>query len=93
MEASSALPLVCLAVLLATGCGGGDEPNESLGNDTARQEALIANQAEALQAEAENGTRAIEQALENETADVFENRDALLNETADNVSAPANSAR
>lgn len=84
--------LALFAPLTLAACGGGDRAPESVRNDTARQEALIANQAQALQAEAENGTRLIEQALENESANVFENRDALLNESAGNA-ASGDSAR
>lgn len=82
-----------LPLLLLVACGGGEEDVGSISNDAARQEALIVNQAQALQAEAENGTSAIEQALENETANVFDNREALLNETADNGIADANTSR
>lgn len=84
-------PAAALLPLLLLAACGGDEP-QSIRNDTARQEALIANQAAAIAAEAENGTRLIEQALENETANIFENRDALLNATG-NEAAAGNSAR
>jgi phosphohistidine swiveling domain-containing protein len=88
------LTAVAASVLLLSACGGGSQEDaESVRNDTARQEALIANQAKALQAEAENGTRVIEQALENETANVFENREALLNQSAGDTAPADNAAR
>lgn len=83
------LPRLLAAVLIAltNGCGGRDAP-ASVQNDARRQAGQIANQAAALSREAENTTSAIEQALENEGAVLFENRERLLNETADNSAAP-----
>lgn len=74
--------LALLTLALTTGCGGRDEPR-SVRNDSERQAAQIANQAQALSREAENATSAIEQAMENEGAVLFEDRERLLNETAD----------
>ena len=85
--------LLLLLPLLAAACGESPPSGDSVRNDTQRQEALIANQAQALAAEAENGTRVIEQALENEMANVFENRDILLNEAAVDTNVTSNAAR
>ena len=85
---------LALAVLLA-GCGSRAAP-EASGNDSQRTAEQIQKQEQAIRNEAESNTSAIEQALENESAIVFENRGNLLNEAApDNAAAPAasNTAR
>ena len=87
-----ALICACALALLIVGCGG--RTPEPAGNDAQRQAAQIEKQAQAIQKEAESNTSAIEQALENESAIIFENRGNLLNEAAPaNQAAPANSAR
>lgn len=90
MRSPALLLLAALSSLAA--CSGDAKEPASVKEDETRLKAQLDRQAQALQAEAENGTRAIEQALENETANVFENRDALLNETADNAAAPEQNA-
>lgn len=90
MRSPALLFLAALSGLAA--CSGDTKEPASVKEDEARLKAQLDRQAQALQAEAENGTRAIEQALENETANVFENRDALLNEAADNAAAPEQNA-
>ena len=84
---------VALPLLLLCACGGG-APAAS-GNDAQRQEQLIQNQAEAIRREAESNASAVQQALENETAQTFENRDQLLNQSANsqNDAAAANKSR
>ena len=76
-----------LTMLSLSACGGGAP--QPAGNDAQRQEELIVKQAEAIRREAESNTSAIEQALENESAEIFENREALLNESAGNVTNSA----
>lgn len=82
--------LLALA-LVAAGCRG-DTASAPVANDARRQEALIANQADALRRQAENSTSAIEQAMENEGAAVFENRGNLLNESG-NAAEAENASR
>jgi len=79
-----------LLTLLAAGCGGGGNDAEPVANDARLQEQRMHNMAQEIGREAENRTSAIERALENETEAVFESRNALLNEAADNAAAPAN---
>lgn len=87
----SAIPLLAL---LAASCGGGGNETEPLADDAEAQAERMENMAKGIAAEAENQTSAIERALENETAAIFESRNQLLNETADNEAEPAdNSAR
>ena len=85
---------ILFLALLAAGCGGGGNEAEPLANDADAQARRMENMAQGIAAEAENQTSAIERALENETAAIFESRNQLLNETADNAAEPAdNSAR
>lgn len=82
-------------IMLAGGCGN-DREAAPLSNDTARQARQLRNQVEAMTREAEANTSAIEQAMENEGAAIFENRAILLNELAGNQiapEAPGNAAR
>lgn len=72
---------------LVAACGGGEAP-EAGQNDAQRVTEQIEKQAQQIARESENGTAAIEAALENEGAAIFENRAALLNETAGNAAAP-----
>jgi hypothetical protein len=74
------------------GCGGTDQA-EPVRNDAQRQAEQFAKQADALAKQVENGTAAIEQALENEGAILFENRETLLNEVAAQNESAANSSR
>lgn len=66
--------------LLAAGCGSREQAAPA-GNDTARINNQIAAQANEIRTQADNGAAAIEQALENEGAAMFENRGNLLNES------------
>ena len=77
------------AFLLAAGCGGNGNATEPAANDAQRQAERMENMAEQMRQEAENRTSAIERALENETQAVFESRNELLNEAADNGVEPA----
>ena len=81
-----------LLTLLAAGCGGGGNDAEPVANDARLQEQRMQNMAQEIASEAENRTSAIERALENETAAIFESRNQLLNETADNQAEPAGNA-
>ncbi len=87
-------PLFALLAAATTlgGCGAREEPAQTQ-NDSRRQEAEIVRQAEALDAEVESNVSMYEQALENETAIIFENRGNLLNESAANSSAAMNAVR
>ena len=85
----SAIPLLAL---FAAGCGGGGNEAEPLANDTEAQAERMENMAKGIAAEAENQTSAIERALENETQAIFESRNQLLNETADNSAGPADNS-
>jgi outer membrane biogenesis lipoprotein LolB len=77
-----------LAIAFLAGCGGRgpSEPDPGEANRIAGQ---IQKQAQQIEQQAANGTAAIEQALENESAILFENREALLNEAATNGSNAA----
>lgn len=86
--AGSVKPLLLLAVLSLPACGGGQEA-EPPKNEAARLAEQIEEQGEQIARQADNGAAAIEQALENEGAVVFENRGNLLNETADKNAAAA----
>jgi hypothetical protein len=90
---TSSLRMAALALcFLASGCGG-QTAQAPAGNDSQRTAAQIQKQEQAIRNEAESNTSAIEQALENESAIVFENRGNLLNEAApDNAAAPAPAA-
>ena len=81
-----------LALLLA-GCGGGGNESEPLANDADAQAQRMENMARDIAAETENRTSAIERALENETQAIFESRNQLLNQVAENAAEPANSSR
>ena len=84
---------ILFLALLAAGCGGGEgNEAEPLADDAAAQAERMENMAKGIAAEAENQTSAIERALENETAAIFESRNQLLNETADNQAEPAGNA-
>ena len=85
----SAIPLLAL---LAAACGGGGNEAQPLANDTEAQAERMDNMAKGIAAEAENQTSAIERALENETAVIFESRNQLLNEAADNQAEPTENA-
>jgi outer membrane biogenesis lipoprotein LolB len=79
-------PLLLLAILSLAACRGGEaEPPK---NEASRLTEQIQKQGEQIAKQADNGAAAIEQALENESAIVFENRGNLLNETTDNAAAP-----
>ena len=88
---------ILLFALVAAGCTGDGNEAEPLANDAAHQAERMGNMARDIAAEAENRTSAIERALENETQAIFESRNQLLNQTADNAAepaeAPANSSR
>jgi len=84
---------ILILALLAVGCTGGGNESEPLANDSERQSERMENMARDIAVEAENRTSAIERALENETEAVFESRNQLLNEVADNQAEPANSSR
>ncbi len=79
-------PLLLLALLSLAACGGREaEPPK---NEASRLTEQIQKQGEQIAKQADNGAAAIEQALENESAIIFENRGNLLNEAADNAAAP-----
>jgi len=79
--------LLILAVLMpAVACTREDAAPPK--NEASRLTEQIQKQGEQIARQAENGAAAIEQALENESAGVFENRAALLNETANEAAAP-----
>ncbi len=81
----SIFALAALASLAA--CGSSEAP--VAGNDTARINDQIAAQANEIRSQADNGAAAIEQALENEGAALFESRNSLLNEAASNTAGAA----
>lgn len=81
-------PLLPLAILSLAACGGG-QPAEPPKNEASRLSEQIQTQSEQIAGQADNGAAAIEQALENEGAVVFENRGNLLNETAGKNAAAA----
>jgi hypothetical protein len=82
---------IALTVLALAGCGQREAAAPQ--NETARIADQIDRQARQIAAEAENGTAAIERALENEGAAIFDNRAALLNETAPEPAAAGNRSR
>lgn len=75
-----------LAVIAIGGCGQRQEAAAPT-NETARITDQIDRQAKQIADQAENGTAAIERALENEGAAIFDNRAALLNEAASEPAA------
>jgi outer membrane biogenesis lipoprotein LolB len=77
-----------VSLLLLAACEGGDAPAAGQ-NEAKRINEQIEGQAAKIVQQAENGTVAIEQALENEQAGTFDNRAALLNETGANTAQPA----
>lgn len=77
--------LLLLLSLAACGSGAGEEPVK---NEASRLSEQIQKQGDQIARQADNGAAAIEQALENESAIVFENRGNLLNEAAGNAAAP-----
>ena len=83
---------ILFLALLAAGCTGGGNEAEPFANDSAHQAERMENMARDIAAEAENRTSAIERALENETEAIFESRNQLLNQTADNEAEPAEPA-
>lgn len=83
------LPL--LPCLLLAACGSAQRA-AAPGNDSARINNQIAAQANEIRSQADNGAAAIEQALENEGAALFESRNSLLNESG-NATATANRQR
>ena len=83
---------IIVVCLLAVGCGTSEQAAPAA-NDTARITNQIAQQAKEIQAQADNGAAAIEQALENEGAALFENRAALLNESGNAAAASGNRSR
>ncbi len=80
-------PLLLLALLSLSACRGGEEAAPPK-NEASRLTEQIQKQGEQIARQADNGAAAIEQALENESAIIFENRGNLLNETAPNAAAP-----
>jgi hypothetical protein len=84
---------ILLLALLAAGCGGGGNEAEPLANDSDAQARRMENMARDIAMEAENRTSAIERALENESQAIFESRNELLNQSADNQGPPANASR
>lgn len=85
-KAALLAPLIVLA-----GCGGREDPVAT--NDTKRLTDQIEKQRALIERQTENGTAAIEQALENEQALIFENRGNLLNEAGGNAAAEPEPAR
>ncbi len=85
-------PIIAFAILSSLAACGSAEQAAAPGNDTARINNQIASQAEEIRAQADNGATAIEQALENEGAAMFENREALLNASG-NAAATGNRSR
>ena len=84
--------LSTLPFLLLAACGAGEQAAVP-GNDTARINNQIARQANEISTQADSGAAAIEQALENEGAVMFENRDALLNKSGNSAAAAGNRSR
>ena len=68
--------------LLALSACGSHEAAEPGKNEAQRVAEQIQKQGEQIGRQAENGAAAIEQALENEGAVIFENRGNLLNQAA-----------
>ena len=89
---------VFVAILALSACGSREaaEPGK---NEAQRVAEQIQKQGEQIGRQAENGAAAIEQALENEGAVIFENRGNLLNQAAPNAAqngaqnAPQNASR
>lgn len=79
--------LLLVTSALLVGCGGAEQA-EPAQNDAVRLREQIEKQANQISSQAENGTAAIEQALENEGAIIFENRENLLNQAVANEAAP-----
>ena len=82
-------PLLALFILSLSACGGGAGEAEAPRNEASRLSEQIQKQGEQIARQADDGAAAIEQALENEGAVVFENRGNLLNETAAKNAAAA----
>ena len=76
-----------LALLALTACGTREaaEPDR---NEAQRVTEQIRRQGEQINQQAENGAAAIEQAMENEGAVIFENRGNLLNQAAPEAPRP-----
>lgn len=88
----SILPPAALAALSSlAACGSSEAP--VAGNDSARINNQLAAQASEIRSQADNGAAAIEQALENEGAALFESRNSLLNETSTPAAATTNNQR
>ena len=85
--------LFALAMLSSLAACGSSQQAAAPGNDTARINNQIAAQANEIRSQADNGAAAIEQALENEGAALFESRNSLLNETAAPAAAASNRQR
>ena len=84
--------LFILATLSSLAACGSGQQAAAPGNDTARINNQIAAQANEIRSQADNGAAAIEQALENEGAALFESRNSLLNEAAGSTAPAAASA-
>jgi hypothetical protein len=80
--------LLIPALLMPAAACGAQEDAEPPKNEASRLTEQIQKQGEQIARQADEGAAAIEQALENESAGVFENRATLLNETADGAAAP-----
>lgn len=89
-RAVARLGLLLIPAFLVTACGTREaaEPGK---NEAQRVAEQIRKQGEQIGQQAENGAAAIEQALENEGAVIFENRGNLLNQAAPD--AAGNSSR
>lgn len=92
MRPTLALASLALAALASLPACGSGEQTATPGNDTARINNQIAAQAQEIAKQADSGAAEIERALENESAAMFENREALLNEGS-NTAAAGNRSR